>query len=129
MSTSSRIVNPLIGALVLTVLALSQARASQTQLPDARPIRAVADSTSATPQPMTQLAFAGTPAQSGHFGTAQPVNVALAGNVSSGVAGAMIKGSVQASQTRSGPKDWMLVAIGIFLIAAISHRRLSTLEG
>lgn len=128
MSTSSRIVNPLIGALVLTVLALSQAEASQTQLADARPIRTVADSTTTTPQPMVQLALASTPAQSGHFGTVQPVNVALAGNVSSGVAGAMIKASVQDSQTRSEPKNWMLVVIGIFLIAAISHRRLSTLE-
>lgn len=129
MSTSSRIANPLIGVLVLTVLAVSQAQASQTQFADARPIKVVADSATTLPQPMTQLALAGSPAQPSHFGTGQPVKVALAGNVSSGVVGAVIKGSAQDSQTRSGPKDWMLVALGVFLIAAISHRRLSTLEG
>ncbi len=114
MSTSSRIVNPLIGALVLTVLALSQARASDAKPVDSRPILASADSAMKSPAVLTHLALAGSTATS----------VALvrdAGSVSA-------PASRQQSQTRPEPKVWMLVAIGVFLIGSISHRRLTAQE-
>jgi len=56
-----------------------------------------------------------------------PIKVALNSDATSGPLRVAMK-SNGGYMPPSEPKEWMLVALGFFLIVAISHRRISALE-
>ena len=59
--------------------------------------------------------------------SANPIKVALGGDPTSRPLRLAVKSNGQ-YRPPSEPKEWMLVALGLFLIVAISHRRISALE-
>jgi len=57
--------------------------------------------------------------------SARPIEIAM-GSVSSANGAASSAISAHALQRTAEPKVWMLVGIGVFLIGAVSHRRISS---
>lgn len=79
----------------------------------------------ASESPMTA---ASTPVPSANGTPAHPVQVALNDSTVARTHISTSIGSRPANGGESEPKDWMLLLLGGFLIAAISHRRVRALE-